>query len=54
MLPLTSRLVFHLSDAHVVRNLSNIVTGALRVLAVPPDALPAAPLTVVAQAQVLP
>ena len=33
---------------------SNIVTGALRVLAVPPDALPAAPLTVVAQAQVLP
>jgi cell division protein FtsI (penicillin-binding protein 3) len=32
---------------------SNIVTGALRVLAVPPDALPAAPLTVVAQAQVL-
>jgi cell division protein FtsI (penicillin-binding protein 3) len=33
---------------------SNIVTGALRVLAVPPDALPAALLTVVAQAQVLP
>ena len=33
---------------------SNIVTGALRVLAVPPDALPVAPLTVVAQAQVLP
>jgi len=33
---------------------SNIVSGALRVLAVPPDALPAAPLTVVAQAQVLP
>jgi cell division protein FtsI (penicillin-binding protein 3) len=33
---------------------SNIVTGALRVLAVPPDALPASPLTVVAQAQVLP
>jgi cell division protein FtsI (penicillin-binding protein 3) len=32
---------------------SNIVTGALRVLAVPPDALPAAPLTVVAQVQVL-
>ncbi|HUO67480.1 MAG TPA: penicillin-binding transpeptidase domain-containing protein [Gammaproteobacteria bacterium] len=32
---------------------SNIVSGALRVLAVPPDALPAAPLTVVAQAQVL-
>jgi cell division protein FtsI (penicillin-binding protein 3) len=33
---------------------SNIVTGALRVLAVPPDALPAPPLTVVAQAQVEP
>jgi cell division protein FtsI (penicillin-binding protein 3) len=33
---------------------SNIVTGALRVLAVPPDALPASPLTVVAQARVLP
>jgi cell division protein FtsI (penicillin-binding protein 3) len=31
---------------------SNIVSGALRVLAVPPDALSAAPLTVVAQAQV--
>jgi cell division protein FtsI (penicillin-binding protein 3) len=30
---------------------SNIVSGALRVLAVPPDALPAAPLTVVAQAR---
>jgi cell division protein FtsI (penicillin-binding protein 3) len=33
---------------------SNIVSGALRVLAVPPDALPAPPLTVVAQAQVRP
>jgi cell division protein FtsI (penicillin-binding protein 3) len=33
---------------------ANIVTGALRVLAVPPDALPPAPLTVVAQAQVIP
>jgi cell division protein FtsI (penicillin-binding protein 3) len=33
---------------------SNIVSGALRVLAVPPDALPPSPLTVVAQAQVLP
>ena len=33
---------------------ANIVTGALRVLAVPPDALPPAPLTVVAQAQVTP
>jgi len=33
---------------------ANIVSGALRVLAVPPDALPAAPLTVVAQAQVRP
>ena len=33
---------------------ANIVSGALRVLAVPPDALPAAPLTVVAQAQVGP
>jgi cell division protein FtsI (penicillin-binding protein 3) len=33
---------------------ANIVTGALRVLAVPPDALPAPPLTVVAQAQVGP
>ncbi len=33
---------------------SKIVTGALRVLAVPPDALPPAPLTVVAQAQVEP
>jgi cell division protein FtsI (penicillin-binding protein 3) len=33
---------------------SNIVSGALRVLAVPPDALSAAPLTVVAQAQVGP
>ncbi|HVS24559.1 MAG TPA: penicillin-binding transpeptidase domain-containing protein [Gammaproteobacteria bacterium] len=33
---------------------ANIVTGALRVLAVPPDALPPTPLTVVAQAQVLP
>jgi cell division protein FtsI (penicillin-binding protein 3) len=33
---------------------ANIVSGALRVLAVPPDALPAPPLTVVAQAQVRP
>jgi cell division protein FtsI (penicillin-binding protein 3) len=33
---------------------ANIVSGALRVLAVPPDALPAAPLTVVAQARVAP
>ena len=33
---------------------SNIVSGALRVLAVPPDALPAEPLTVVAQARVEP
>jgi cell division protein FtsI (penicillin-binding protein 3) len=33
---------------------SNIVSGALRVLAVPPDALPTPPLTVVAQAQVRP
>jgi cell division protein FtsI (penicillin-binding protein 3) len=33
---------------------ANIVTGALRVLAVPPDALPPAPLTVIAQAQVTP
>jgi cell division protein FtsI (penicillin-binding protein 3) len=33
---------------------SNIVSGALRVLAVPPDALSAAPLTVIAQAQVGP
>jgi len=33
---------------------SNIVSGALRVLAVPPDALPSPPLTVVAQAQVGP
>jgi cell division protein FtsI (penicillin-binding protein 3) len=33
---------------------ANIVSGALRVLAVPPDALPAVPLTVVAQAQVGP
>jgi cell division protein FtsI (penicillin-binding protein 3) len=33
---------------------ANIVSGALRVLAVPPDARPAAPLTVVAQAQVGP
>lgn len=33
---------------------ANIVSGALRVLAVPPDARPAAPLTVVAQAQVAP
>ena len=31
---------------------ANIVTGALRVLAVPPDALPAPLMTVVAQAQV--
>jgi cell division protein FtsI (penicillin-binding protein 3) len=33
---------------------ANIVTGALRVLAVPPDALPPMPLTVVAQVQVTP
>ncbi len=33
---------------------ANIVSGALRVLAVPPDALPAPPLTVVAQARVKP
>ena len=33
---------------------ANIVSGALRVLAVPPDALPSPPLTVVAQAQVRP
>jgi cell division protein FtsI (penicillin-binding protein 3) len=33
---------------------ANIVSGALRVLAVPPDALPAPPLTVVAQAQARP
>jgi cell division protein FtsI (penicillin-binding protein 3) len=33
---------------------ANIVSGALRVLAVPPDALPAPPMTVVAQAQVEP
>ena len=33
---------------------SNIVSGALRVLAVPPDALPAPALTVVAQTQVRP
>jgi cell division protein FtsI (penicillin-binding protein 3) len=33
---------------------ANIVSGALRVLAVPPDDRPAAPLTVVAQAQVGP
>jgi len=33
---------------------ANIVSGALRVLAVPPDALPAPPLTVVAQARVSP
>jgi cell division protein FtsI (penicillin-binding protein 3) len=33
---------------------SEIVSGALRVLAVPPDALSAAPLTVIAQAQVGP
>ena len=33
---------------------SNIVSGALRVLAVPPDALPAPALTVVAHAQVRP
>jgi len=33
---------------------SNIVSGALRVLAVPPDALPSPPMTVVAQAQVRP
>ncbi len=33
---------------------ANIVSGALRLLAVPPDALPAPPVTVVAQAQVRP
>jgi cell division protein FtsI (penicillin-binding protein 3) len=33
---------------------ANIVSGALRVLAVPPDALPEPPLTVVAQARVNP
>ena len=33
---------------------ANIVSGALRVLAVPPDALPAEPLTVIAQARVDP
>ena len=33
---------------------ANIVSGALRVLAVPPDALPAPPMTVVAHAQVSP
>ena len=33
---------------------ANIVSGALRVLAVPPDALPAPAMTVVAQAQVGP
>jgi cell division protein FtsI (penicillin-binding protein 3) len=33
---------------------ANIVTGALRVLAVAPDALPDVPLTVVAQARVIP
>jgi cell division protein FtsI (penicillin-binding protein 3) len=33
---------------------ANIVSGALRVLAVPPDALAVPPLTVVAQAQVVP
>lgn len=33
---------------------ANVVSGALRVLAVPPDALPAVPLAVVAQAQVGP
>jgi cell division protein FtsI (penicillin-binding protein 3) len=33
---------------------ANIVSGALRVLAVPPDDRPAAPLTVVAQARVVP
>ena len=33
---------------------ANIVSGALRVLAVPPDALPAPPLSVVAQARVNP
>jgi cell division protein FtsI (penicillin-binding protein 3) len=33
---------------------SNIMTGALRLLAVPPDALPDAPVTVVAQARVEP
>jgi len=33
---------------------ANIVSGALRVLAVPPDALPSRPQTVVAQARVNP
>jgi cell division protein FtsI (penicillin-binding protein 3) len=33
---------------------ASVVSGALRVLAVPPDALPAPPLTVVAQARVAP
>jgi cell division protein FtsI (penicillin-binding protein 3) len=33
---------------------ANIVSGALRVMAVPPDALPAPALTVLAQAQVRP
>jgi cell division protein FtsI (penicillin-binding protein 3) len=33
---------------------ANVVSGALRVLAVPPDALPAPPMTVVAHAQVGP
>jgi cell division protein FtsI (penicillin-binding protein 3) len=33
---------------------ANIVTGALRVLAAPPDALPQAPLTIVAEARAAP
>jgi cell division protein FtsI (penicillin-binding protein 3) len=33
---------------------ANIVSGALRVMAVPPDALPAPALTVLAQARVVP
>jgi cell division protein FtsI (penicillin-binding protein 3) len=33
---------------------ANIVSGALRVMAVPPDALPSPALTVLAQAQVRP
>ena len=33
---------------------ANIVAGSLRVLAVPPDALPQAPLTIVASSRVTP
>jgi cell division protein FtsI (penicillin-binding protein 3) len=33
---------------------ANIVAGALRVLAVPPDALPQAPLTIVATSRLSP